>query len=95
MAEMADAERLRPCRSISCTQTGLDVPGAGGAADASGFVGGGGRVTYRELDDLSHTYPPRDECADPELAERRALNSDHAAIGAQKKTLIIPNSAPC
>ncbi len=30
----------------------------------------GADVTYRELDDLSHTLSARDERANPELAER-------------------------
>ncbi len=57
LVEMAEPERLPACRSIDAWCAGLDVPGPHGAAARRGAGRAGANVTYREIDDLSHTYP--------------------------------------
>ena len=58
MAEMADAERLRGLPIFSCTagSTGCFRCRSRARRDEA-LSAAGADVTYRELDDLSHTYP--------------------------------------
>ena len=84
MAEMADAERLRGL-PIYLVHGRLDwmFPVQVARQTLRLLSAAGADVTYREIDDLSHTLSARDERGDAGLAGRRTMTLNHAAIGAQ------------
>jgi phospholipase/carboxylesterase len=83
MAEMADAERLRGL-PVHIVHGGLDwmFPVQVARQTRDVLSAAGAHVTYRELDDLSHTYP-REMNAEI-LDWLNGEPSHHAAIGAQR-----------
>jgi phospholipase/carboxylesterase len=58
LAQMCDADRVRGL-PIHIVHGALDwmFPAASGRAAARALTAAGANVTYREIEDLSHTYP--------------------------------------
>ncbi len=88
MAEMADAERLRGL-PVHLVHGKLDwmFPVQVARQTRELLSAAGADVTYRELDDLSHTYPREMNRGDPEVAGRartdRPRSVDPARLGTQ------------